>query len=330
MPSQLAVAPTWSGPAPATISGRLADGAVYQPRAYLTQETSVGVAESPDGAFRRVVLRTGGRVIELRRVASPALPQFEGFTASGDTLVWAESVSEAGQAVRTKLWRTNWRTGAEPVVVTSNTGEADFFGGQHDLVVRSRRVYWSAVGTSRSGETEIRSVALTGGSVSIRRLTGTYALSAWPWAVSPGGRGAPVRLLNLNDGKRIEVGTGAAETAICSPNWCRTATLEGNSVARFDVLRPDGSQRRRMAGNEATPSIADVALLDRFVPLTTDRGDAGDRVGVGLSLYDISTGHTDLVAADVANVQGRDGMLWWSTGTGDELAWHAIDLRALG
>ena len=52
-------------------------------------------------------------------------------------------------------------------------------------------------------------------------------------------------------------------------------------------------------------------------------------MGVGLSLYDITTGRTDLVAADIASVQGRGSMLWWSTGTGEELAWHCIDLRAL-
>ena len=225
------------------------------------------MAESTDGAFLRVVLRiAGGAVTELRRVATALLPQFDGFNASGDTLVWAESVSQAGQAVRTTLWRTNWRTGAKPVAITSSTGEANFFGGQHDLVLRANRVYWAAVATGSAGGTEVRSVRVTGGQVTVSRVKGTYALSAWPWVVSPGGRGTPVVLLNLNDSARITVPTSAAEIATCSPKWCRMGVLGGNTVVRFDVQRPDGSQRRRIAGDEATPSIVDVALLDRYVP----------------------------------------------------------------
>jgi hypothetical protein len=28
-------------------------------------------------------------------------------------------------------------------------------------------------------------------------------------------------------------------------------------------------------------------------------------------------------------VQGRDGVLWWSTGAGTSLVWHAVDLHGL-
>jgi hypothetical protein len=105
------------------------------------------------------------------------------------------------------------------------------------------------------------------------------------------------------------------------------SVLNGDSVVRMDLQRVDGSDRRRIAGSEATPTIADVAVLDRFVPLATDRGDG--QPGVGLSLYDIETGRTDLVAVDAANIQARNGMLWWSTGVGPELRWHAVDLRTL-
>ncbi|MDT5024766.1 MAG: hypothetical protein QOE61_1192, partial [Micromonosporaceae bacterium] len=48
---------------------------------------------------------------------------------------------------------------------------------------------------------------------------------------------------------------------------------------------------------------------------------------VGLSLYDLTLDRTDLVDSGVANVQGYGGMLWWSTGTGDDMVWHALDLR---
>jgi hypothetical protein len=65
------------------------------------------------------------------------------------------------------------------------------------------------------------------------------------------------------------------------------------------------------------------------VPLATDRGD-GLAASTGLSLYDIDQDRIDLLAVGVANIQGRDGVLWWSTGIGDDLEWHALDLRTLG
>lgn len=322
---QLAV-PTWSGPPPVNSTGVLADGTAYTPRVFLTAESSVGIAVSPDGAFYRVLVRSAGeRVTELRRVAAAELPQFDGFAIGGDTLVWAESVSRAGAQIRTTLWHSNWRSGEKATQIMAATGEANFFGGPYDLVVQAGRVSWVSV--AAGNVTEIRSVALGGGQVSIKRLNGPYALSAAPWAVSiGGGRGAPVELVNLSNEQRVKVPTNAAEIATCGPKWCRMAVVNDNALVRIDLQRPDGSERRRIAGNEATPTTDEVALLDRFVPLKTDAGSA---FGAGLSLVDLASGRTDLVATGVANVQGRDGVLWWSTGTGAELIWHAIDLRTL-
>jgi hypothetical protein len=321
----LAVVPTWSGPAPVNSAGKLADGGTYEPRIYLTAQDSVGVSQTTDGSFWRVLVRSAARVVEVRRVPAADLPQFDGFTVSGDTIVWAESLSKAADA-GTTVWRTNWRTGAKATLVTSNTGEANFFGREYDLVIDAGRVSWVAVGAGE--QTEVRSVALGGGQVTIQRLQGQYALSAFPWAVSlAGGRGTPVELVNLSGNQRVKVATNAAEIATCSPQWCRMAVIGNNALIRIDLQKPDGSQRRRIAGNEATPTITDVAMLDRFVPLKTDRGEAAPVADVGLSLYDITTDRTDLVATGVANVQAHAGLLWWSTGAGDDLVWHAIDLR---
>lgn len=328
-PPVAAVSPTWSGPAPVSIPGRLPDGTTYEPRAYIDAETSVGIAPTPDGDEVRVLIRTGTRVTELRRVAIEDHPQFDGFVVSGDTLVWAESLSRADAAVRTTLWRANWRDRSRPAVVTTDTGEADFHGGEHEIVVRSGRIYWTAVGSGSEPTTEVRSVPIGGGQVSIRRVQGQYGLSAWPWLVSPGGRGTPVRLLNLDTGDEITIRTEPDEVAACGPTLCRLAVVADNAVVHIDLQRPDGSERRRIAGAEATPTIADPALLDRFVPLKTDRGDGESTVGADLSIYDIQSGRTDLVATDVGTVQGRGGVLWWSTGTDADLTWHAIDLRAL-
>jgi hypothetical protein len=125
------------------------------------------------------------------------------------------------------------------------------------------------------------------------------------------------------------VPTGAPEVAACGPAWCRMGVLGGNTLVRIDIQRTDGSDRRRIAGSEATPTLVDAMVLDRFVPLATDAGDDPSTVGVGLTLYDVTTGRTDLIAAPVANIGARNGVLWWSTGLGARLAWNSIDLRLL-
>jgi hypothetical protein len=169
---------------------------------------------------------------------------------------------------------------------------------------------------------------MTGGTVAIQRLPGQYALLTPPWAVTlSASRGQPLEMVNLSTNQRVKVTTNVSEVATCSPTWCRMLVVNVDTLVRIDLQRPDGSQRRRIAGSEATPTITDVAILDRYVPLKTDRTGGGPVSEVGLSLYDITTDRTDLVATGVANVQARAGILWWSTGLGDDLTWHAIDLR---
>jgi hypothetical protein len=324
----LTVVPNWTGPAPVSLPGRLADGTAYQPWIFITSQDSVGIARTPDNAFWRVLLvgQGGATVTELRRVAATELPQFGAFAVGGDSVVWAETASREGAKQRTTLWRSDWRTGTKAALVTANTGEVGFANHEFDLVVTDSRVSWVAVAGQ---QTEFRSVALTGGQVSIKRMAGLFELTRAPWAVSlAGGLGTPVTMVNLTTGDQIQVGTSAAELATCNPQWCRMAVLGANNdLVRIDLQRPDGTLRHRIAGSEATPSIDDVAVLDRFVPLNTDRPGEGLPGRPGLSVYDISADRLDLLATGVANVQAYDGMLWWSTGTDDSLFWHALDLR---
>ncbi len=324
----LAVVPNWIGPAPVSLPGRLSDGTSYHPWLFISAHDSVGVAQSADNAFWRVLLvgQGGASVTELRRVAVTELPQFGAFGVSGDTVVWAETASREGAKQRTTLWRTDWRTGAKAVLLTANTGEASFANREFDLVIADGRVSWVSV---LGEQTEFRSVALTGGQVSIKRLAGLFQLTRSPWAISlAGGQGTPVTMVNLSTTEQIQVATGAAEVATCNPQWCRMTVLGGNNeLVRIDLQRPDGTMRHRIAGREATPTIGDVAVLDRFVPLKTDRPGDGLAGEPGLSVYDISADRLDLLATAVANVQAYDGMLWWSTGTDDSLLWHALDLR---
>ena len=319
------VVPTWHGPTPVEIRGLLADGATYAPRVFLSGTVSAGVATGTDGTIQVVLDTAGGSATELRRLVPTDHAQVNGFAVGGDTLVWMETTARSGAASVTTLWRTTWKTAAKPVAVTTNTGAVNFYGTQTDLVVQDGRAYWTSVGAGAAA-TEVRSVALTGGQVTTRRLTGEYALTTWPWVVSvTGGKGNPVTLRDLNTDVAVSVVTAATELPVCGPTWCRVSVTTDAGLVGIDLMHPDGTARRRIAGPEATPTIADATLLDRYVPLITDRGSGR----IGLSLYDLTTGNTDLVAIDVGNVQGRDGVLWWSTGVGSALVWRAVDLRAI-
>ena len=79
-----------------------------------------------------------------------------------------------------------------------------------------------------------------------------------------------------------------------------------------------------VAAAEATPGIADATVLDRYLPLLTDQP-----IGTGLTLYDITTHETKLIAVNADNVRSAGSVLWWSTTSEDGVEWHAIDLTTL-
>jgi hypothetical protein len=328
-PSQppLHAAPTWTSRESASTKGLLADGTTYTPKLFLEPGISLGVAPTPDGGSVRLILVRADQATELRRIATSAQPQFDGFAASGDTVVWAESLSSGNAGARTTLMRANWRAGGKPASVTTATAEPVFSGGEYDLVIHNNRVYWVAGAGSTPERTEIRSVPLNGGTVGTIHLTGGYALSAWPWAVTVNGaRGQPAALFNYETNTKVELPTTDRESATCGPTWCRIGVFDNDALVQLDLVRPDGTGRRRIAGGEATPTIVDVMLLDRWVPLATDSGSSN----TGLAVYDVTTGQATLVAIDASDVRAAGGLLWWSTGVAPDLTWHVLDVRTLG
>jgi hypothetical protein len=184
-------------------------------------------------------------------------------------------------------------------------------------------VHWAGAARSADVVTEVRSVALTGGKVTVRAVPGAYSMSAWPWLVSAGsGQAGPVDLVNLDTSAKVRVPAAQAELVTCSPAWCRVLVLTGTGgPARVDLMRPDGSQRQRIAGGQASASTADVGLLDRFEVLSDN-----DRK---LQLYDAKAKRAVLVSEGVGMVFARGGVLTWSTGDNEAMVWHALDLRAL-
>ena len=157
-------------------------------------------------------------------------------------------------------------------------------------------------------------------------------------AKQPGGR-APVpvplqltgttRLRNPVTKRDVEVETTGAELTTCGPIWCRVMVLTSESLARIDLMHPDGTARRRIAGGNARAALPDVAVLDRFEVLSEPQPDSDLTGTSGLLVYDLKDSRTVDLSAAVDGAFSRAGVLWWATGDQDSLVWHTVDLRTV-
>lgn len=321
----------WPEARRAELPANLADGPAYSPGFFLDVRESVGTAPSPDGRFLRLVRRAAdGTVRELRRLPIDGAPQFGGFTRTGDALAWSETTSDERGSGRTELWWIDLATGGPARRITADTGDLVFFNSQYDMVIEGDQLHWVAVAPGDEVATEIRSVPLGGGRVSVRTERGAWARSAWPWLVSAGaGEAGPVRLWDLAARKIKDVPASSAELISCSPAWCRVLLLADDGPGRIELMRPDGSQRRPVAGGDATAALADVAVADRFEVLSLADAQRSATGNQRLSLYDLREERTVTVAEGVGMVLCRAGVLWWSTGGLDATLWHTLDLRSL-
>jgi hypothetical protein len=321
---RVSAAIAWPHAQRADVSGSLRDGPLFAPGYFLDARTVVGTAPSPDGAWLRLILLAGTRLRELHRLPLAHSPDYANFAATDDELVWAESMDSS----RTQIWALNLRAGTAARRLTIDTGNRVFYGSQYDLVIAQGRVYWVASG--HDGKlTEIRSVALSGGPVRIRREQGAWALTAWPWLNNGGDQAAVTRLRNMATNRDVTVDTTGAELSTCSPTWCRVLVMNSVGLARIDLMHPDGTARRRIAGSTASAAVVDVAELDRFEILSEAGPDSGLTGTARLLVYDIATKRTVDISADVNGAYCRGGILWWSTGDQDAVIWHSIDLRTL-
>jgi hypothetical protein len=321
---RVSAAIAWPHAQRADIPGSLSDGPLFDPGYFLDARTVVGSAPSPDGAWLRLIHLAGSQHRELRRLPLADNPDFANFTATGDELVWTESTDHS----RTQIWALDLRAGTAARRLTTDTGDTVFYGSQYDLVEAQGRVYWTASG--HDGQvTEIRSVALIGGPVRIRREQGSWALTAWPWLNQGGDQAAAIRLRNMATNRDATVDATGAELSTCSPTWCRVLVMNSAGLARIDLMHPDGTARQRIAGSTATAAVVDVAELDRFEILSEAGPDSGLTGTARLLVYDIATKHTVDISADVNGAYSRGGILWWSTGDQDAVTWHSIDLRTL-
>jgi hypothetical protein len=326
--AEASVTDVWPGATVVRSPGRLGDGRAYTPWFHLDPATSVGTALTGDGAQMRLLVRSGSAERELMRLPAGDNPQFNGFATDGDDLVFMVSASGDAASATSVLYRASWKAGAASVLAT-DTGAVIFFNSQYDVVIDGGTVRWAAAGEG-SQSTEIRSVPLGGGRVTAERINGSYALSAWPWLTSAGGsQGGSVELRNLVTGERRNVTGEANELVNCGPVWCRVMIIGASGQpARTDVMRTDGSDRKRMAAGTISSAVLDVALADRFEVLaqTTSTGTAV----LKLMLFDVTSGRSAVLANGAATVQARGSTVWWSTGSDEAVEWFALDLRGLG
>ncbi|WFE22050.1 hypothetical protein O7621_01325 [Solwaraspora sp. WMMD937] len=325
------VAEVWPAAEITEVPANLADGPAYSPVLFLDGGTSVGTAPSPDGTALRLVVRAAdGSVRELRRLPLGATPQFGGFTANGDTLAWSESVADEDGRGRTEMWAAGWVDDAEPRRLTTDTGDVVFFNSQYDMVINEGSLYWVAVAPGTEPATELRSVPLAGGEVTVRTDPGAWALSRWPTMVSAGsGETGPIRIRDVVERRITDVPAGPTELVTCGPTWCRVLVLAADGPGRIDLMRPDGTDRRRIGDGSVTASTIDVAVLDRFEVLSLSSAPTSLTNSQQLIIYDLQLDEAIVVSDDVGMVLCRGGVLWWSVGDDSAASWQVLDLRSL-
>jgi hypothetical protein len=331
-PAGSSIASVWPHALRGSISGSLADGGTYTPGLFLGVDTSVGQAVTADGAFvRLVVVRGADRVQELRRLPALDAPQFFGFVAADGELAWAESTSDAAGTLTTSMWVTRADGGGEARRVVADAGDVRQTDSAFGLAIVERRLHWTVISSGAKSTTELRSVALDGSGARKAVVAGLWSPVAWPWLLDDSGAVSGGRVVLMDRVRQVtrEVVAGQAEFPECGASWCRVIVLDDSGSGRIDLVRIDGTQRRRIAGADDGFPVTDVAVLDRFEILTAFSPQARPGLGRPVSIYDITRNGVVAVAPDAVTVQSRGGFLWWSSGFDDRVSWRVVDLRTL-
>lgn len=294
-------------------------GRAYDPAVFVDERTSVGVLRQPTGRQADLVVMYAGTVL---RTLQSGTGQFTGVTVAGDRIAWLAQLStDDGPSI----WAGDWRTGAV-ARLTTDVGDFVFFNSEDDLRIDGSSVLWIAGAPGDAVRSELRSASLTGGAVGKRVIDGAWQLvgpTRLASAMTGDTTGAAV--LNWRTGALTKVRTQPTELMACGEKWCRAVILGGDGeAARIDVLYADGSHRRT-AITSATAPLVDIALLGRWEAYAKKGSGSTEQ----LYLYDLDRERLTAVTADAGQIGGRQGFVWWSTGTGASLMWHALDLGRL-
>jgi hypothetical protein len=323
-PAPAAMELAWPKAKHAALPATLDDGTAYEPGLFLTADTSIGTAPSKDHKWVRLLeRRADGSVVLIRRLPQRRYPSFSSITAAGDTLVWVERAAQEPSSI----WTSSLRRPA-PRLLTADAGDIESDQSTYDLVIAEGRVYWTAAG--EIGFIQVRSVALTGGPVTVRPEPGDWELAAWPYLVNgvlePTGTTV---IRNLLTGQDRIVRSTARATTRCSPTWCQVAGVDKHGARAVELMRPDGSHRQQIGGDDMAAAIIDPVVLDRFELMAQIDTNTQVTNHVQLIAYELATRRQVVISPDAFDVAYRAGVLWWSTGTDDEFVRHAVDLRTV-
>ncbi|WP_203862942.1 hypothetical protein [Plantactinospora mayteni] len=323
-------AEVWPNARRATINAILPDGAQYQPAHVLDATASIGTAPEPGGGTHLRLLHraSGGHLRELRRLPTVDEPEFAAIAVDAGRVVWAESTIDASGRAHTEMWAADLAGDRPARRLTADTGQFIYLGSEYDLAVQDGWLHWAAISPGRETDTELRTVSLDGGPVTVEARPGDWELSRWPYLTSVGS-GGPVRLHDVVARRTTQVAAAADEVVACSPSWCRLLVTAPDGQPQNVLVRPDGGDRQIVAPGTASPSVVDVAALDRFEVLSEGTAEDPDRSSRVLYLYDVAQRRTVEIARGVGTVQSRGGFLWWSTVAGPETIWHTLDMRTI-
>ncbi len=323
-PAPAAMDLAWPKAKHAAMTATLADGTAYEPGLFLTADTSIGTAPSRNNKWLRLLeRRSTGSVVPIRELPAHGFPSFSGLTAAGDTLVWIESPGHGASSV----WTSSLRRPA-PRMLVADAGDVESDQSTYDLVIAAGRVYWTAAGAT--GVTDVRTVPLSGGPVTVRPEPGDWKLAAWPYLVNGVRASAGTTTIrNLLTGRDRAVRSTDRASARCSPTWCQVTAVDQNGVTAVEVMRPDGSHREQVGGGDMAAAITDPVVLDRFEIMAEYDINAQLTDHVQLIAYELATHRQVVISPDAFDVAYRAGVLWWSTGADDEFIRHAVDLRTV-
>jgi hypothetical protein len=314
----------WPNAKHAVLAATLSDGTPYQPGLFLTAGISIGTAPSKDHRWVRLLeRRSDSEVALIREVSQRGYPSFSALTAAGDTLVWIES----GTQTKPSVWTSSLRRPA-PRMLTADAGDVRSDQSAYDLVIAAGRVYWTA--TDATGATQVRSVALSGGTVTKQTEPGDWKLSAWPYLVN-GVVSAPgtTVIRDLVTGQDRPVRGAARAITRCSPTWCEMTVVDKHGETAVELMRPDGSHREQIGGSDTAGAIRDPVVLDRFEIMAQFDTNSLLTNHIELIAYEVATHRQVMISPDAFNVAYRAGVLSWSTGTDDNFIRHAVDLRTV-
>ncbi len=341
----LPLAPRTASPAPSpanasvvpasaifSVPTKLADGSSYALRHVLDGGHSVGVSLSLDGASFRLVEVTDGQDRQLRALPADRGPQFDGFTFAEGHLYWIENQIEPDGNSRSRLWRSTV-AGAdapvgEPQQMVADMGYVVVYDSAFDLMVADGVISWvTADGATRAGSV-LRSMPIDGGPITDQSYGGAWRQTTRPWLVSA--TTGALKLLNTATGETMAVAGTGAEGVSCTAQWCRFTISSSDGPVRLDLVRPDGSQRTRVAGPGIRFESLDPAMLGRYEILSQTGGDLAEGEQ-RLLVYDIDQATTREIELGTASlVTNRGQYAWWLSGDIRSPIWHVLDLTALG